>query len=304
MPINTLEFTKIMQKTLDQHVVALSTSGWMEANAGQVEYDGGKEIKLPQITTTGLGDYDRDAGFNRRGKVTLAYKPYTMTQDRGTSFQLDAMDVSETNFVASAANVIKVFQEEHVIPEIDAYRYATIAATAKSASNSESVTLSASNALDKFRTHVRAVRDYVGQEVPLVCTLSSEALALLEDNDKIARKINVADFKQGEINLRLKVIDDVFLRVVPSARLFDKFIFETGETNFGFKPDTSGSGKGLNWIICPASTPIAVSKTDKLRVFDPNTNQTADAWKIDYRKYHDLWIKDSRKKSLFACIKE
>ena len=36
--------------------------------------------------------------------------------------------------------------------------------------------------------------------------------------------------------------------------------------------------------------PIAVSRTDKVRIFDPETNQSARAWAIDYRKYHDLWI--------------
>ena len=303
MALNTLEYSTIMQTALDQHVVTHSTSGWMEANAGLVKYDGGKTIKLPQMSTTGLGDYDRDEGFNRKGKITLDYKNYTMTQDRGTSFQLDAMDVTETNFVASASNAVKVFQSEHVIPEIDAFRYATLTAKAKAATNHEAVTLSAANALTKFRTHVRAVRDYVGHETPLICTITSEALALIEDNDKIQRTMSVTDFAQGEMKFKVKNIDDVIFRVVPSGRMWDKFIFETGATAFGFKPDTAGNAKAVQWIICPQNVPVAISRTDKLRVFDPDTNQGADAWKIDYRKYHDLWVLDSKLKALFACTK-
>lgn len=303
MPINTLEFTTLMAPKLDQQIVKEATSGWMEANAGQVDYNGGKTIKLPTLSTTGLGDYDRDAGFNRPGKVTLAYEPYTMTQDRGTSFQLDAMDVKETNFVASAGNVIKTFQSEHVIPEIDAYRYATLANKAKTASNHEAITVTASNALDKWRTHVRAVRDVVGIDAPLICTITSEALAMIEDNTKVQRILSVTDFNQGGMNFRVKTIDDVIFKVVPQARLYTKFIFETGETNFGFKPDTSGGTKAIQWLICPQNLPIAVSKTDKLRVFEPDINQGADAWKIDYRKYHDLWVLKSRLKALFACTK-
>ena len=49
----------------------------------------------------------------------------------------------------------------------------------------------------------------------------------------------------------------------------------------------------------PQRAPIAVSKTDKVRVFTPDVNQKADAWKIDYRKYHDLWIPKNR----FAAIR-
>ena len=60
MAINTLEFTTIMQTQLDQQIEAEAVTGFMEANAGQVQYNGGRTIKLPTISTTGLADYDRD----------------------------------------------------------------------------------------------------------------------------------------------------------------------------------------------------------------------------------------------------
>ena len=49
--------------------------------------------------------------------------------------------------------------------------------------------------------------------------------------------------------------------------------------------------------------PIAINKTDKLRVFTPDVNQKADAWKIDFRKYHDLWIKKQKENQIFVCTK-
>ncbi len=49
MAINTIEYAKIFQKELDKQVVQAATSGWMEANAGQVIYNGGDEIKIPQM---------------------------------------------------------------------------------------------------------------------------------------------------------------------------------------------------------------------------------------------------------------
>lgn len=51
-----------------------------------------------------------------------------MTQDRGRSFSFDENAVDETNFVLTAATVMGEFQRTKVIPEIDAYRYSTIAA--------------------------------------------------------------------------------------------------------------------------------------------------------------------------------
>ena len=93
----------------------------MEVNSKLVQYNGGNEVKLPSIVMDGLADYDRNIGYVD-GAVTLTWDTYKLTQDRGRKFQLDAMDVNETNFVATAGTVMGEFQRTLVIPEIDAYR--------------------------------------------------------------------------------------------------------------------------------------------------------------------------------------
>lgn len=292
-----------MQKKLDQAVVIGATSGWMEANAGQVIYNGGDELKIPTMTTAGLADYDRDNGFVQGG-ITVKYNTYKMTQDRGRTFQIDRMDVDESGFVATSANLIKVFQTEHVIPEINAYRYSTIADIAIKANQSEAVALTADNALTKIREHIRAVQDIVGDDVPLILTMSTKTRALIEDAPKIGKSINVSDFKQGGMNFKVKSLDESVIRIAPSSRLKTKYEILDGTTSGqeagGLK--AAADAKDINWIITPQRVPIAISKTDKLRVFEPDTNQKADAWKIDFRKYHDLWIKEADKKIIFVCV--
>lgn len=302
MTINTIEYAKLMMKQLDQHAVQGLTSGWMEANAGQVIYNGGDEVKIPTMSTVGLGNYDRDAGFVQGG-VTLKYDTYKMTQDRGRTFQLDAMDVDEAGFVATSANLIKVFQTEQVIPEIDAYRYSKIAAIAKTAGQTEALALTVDNALDKIREHIRAVQDIVGDDVPLVLTMSTKTRALIEGSTKIGKSINVADFKQGALNFKVKTLDECPIRIAPSARLKTLYDIQDGKTSGqetgGLK--AAAEAKDINWIITPQNVPIAINKTDKLRVFTPDVNQKADAWKIDFRKYHDLWIKKQKENQIFVC---
>ena len=303
MTINTIEYSKLMQKKLDQAVVIGATSGWMEANAGQLIYNGGDELKIPTMTTAGLADYDRDNGFVQGG-ITVKYNTYKMTQDRGRTFQIDRMDVDESGFVATSANLIKVFQTEHVVPEIDAYRYSTIADIAIKANQSEAINLTADNALTKIREHIRAVQDIVGDDVPLILTMSTKTRALIEDAPKIGKSINVADFKQGGMNFKVKSLDESVIRIAPSSRLKTKYEIldgtTTGQEAGGLK--AAADAKDINWIITPQRVPIAISKTDKLRVFEPDTNQKADAWKIDFRKYHDLWIKEADKKIIFVCV--
>ena len=69
MAINTLAAATLFQTTLDKTAVQLATTGWMDANAGQVLYNGGAEVKIPKMSVQGMGDYDRDNGY-QRGSVT------------------------------------------------------------------------------------------------------------------------------------------------------------------------------------------------------------------------------------------
>ena len=91
-----------------------------------------------------------------------------------------------------------------------------------------------------------------------------------------------------------------------SARMKTSFFFKDGKSTDqltgGFAPGTNA--KSINWIICPRTAPLAVSRTDKMRIFDPETYQKARAWAIDYRRFHDLWMLDNALPSIRANIEE
>lgn len=302
MAINTLEYSKIFQTELDQQMIDESTTGWMEENAGQVKYTGGNEVKIPTITTQGMGDYDRDKGYVQ-GAVTLTYQTFQMTQDRGRKFILDAMDVDETNFVTDAGAVLGEFQRANVIPEIDSYRYSKIFALAKAKSKAtEGYTPVKQTILEKLLADVAAIRD-IFTAAELVITMSPLTAAILNAALEGSRRLNMIDFKQGNISTRVKSIDGMPILEAPSSRL--KTIYKkndgktVGQEAGGLVPDTSA--KDINWIICPKKSPQAVSKQDKVRIFTPEENQSANAWQIDYRRYHDLWIPEKRLELFRVC---
>lgn len=301
MAINTLQYSQQFQTVLDAQMLAGATSAFMEANAGQVKYDGGDTVYIPEISMQGLAKYDRDEGFNQ-GSVTLKFNPYKMTQDRGRTFQLDSMDVNETNFVATAGTVMGEFQRTQVIPEIDSYRYSKIAALATAENKvTTGFTPAVATILEKLEAEITEIQDVVGEDDGLIIVMSTKLRTILNNSDKFNRYLNVAEFKNGSVNTTLKSFNDIPILGVPSARMKTAYVFNDGKTANqqagGFKADTAA--KDINWIIMPQSAPIAVSKTDKVRVFTPELNQKADAWKIDYRKYHDLWIPKNR----FAAIR-
>lgn len=301
MAINTLQYSQQFQTVLDAQMLASATSAFMEANAGQVKYDGGDTVHIPEISMQGLAKYDRDEGFNQ-GSVTLKFNPYKMTQDRGRTFQLDSMDVNETNFVATAGTVMGEFQRTQVIPEIDSYRYSKIAALATAENKvTTGFTPAVATILEKLEAEITDIQDVVGEDEGLIIVMSTKLRTILNNADKFNRYLNVAEFKNGSVNTTVKSFNDIPILGVPSARMKTAYVFNDGKTANqqagGFKADTAA--KDINWIIIPQRAPIAVSKTDKVRVFTPDINQKADAWKIDYRKYHDLWIPKNR----FAAIR-
>ncbi|MFQ8943517.1 hypothetical protein [Veillonella rogosae] len=301
MAINTLQYSQQFQTVLDAQMLASATSAFMEANAGQVKYDGGDTVHIPEISMQGLAKYDRDEGFNQ-GSVTLKFNPYKMTQDRGRTFQLDSMDVNETNFVATAGTVMGEFQRTQVIPEIDAYRYSKISALATAENKvTTGFTPAVATILEKLEAEITEIQDVVGEDEGLIIVMSTKLRTILNNADKFNRYLNVAEFKNGSVNTTVKSFNDIPILGVPSARMKTQYVFADGKTANqqagGFKADTGA--KDINWIIMPQRAPIAVSKTDKVRIFTPELNQKADAWKIDYRKYHDLWIPKNR----FAAIR-
>jgi len=304
MAINTLAYATLFMQELDKQVVAAATSGWMEGNAGLVIYNGGNTVKIPKISMDGLGNYDRSAGFTQ-GAATLAYETKTMGQDRGRTFMLDSMDVNETNFVANASNLMGEFQRTLVIPEIDAYRYSAIATQAIAGSRaSGGYTPIVADIYSKIKADITAIQDIVGA-IPLKITMSTATLNILESSTEMVRQLQVNNFN-GAIQSEVHQIDECPITEVPSARLKTAYVFNdgktTGQTGGGFTP--AALAKSINWIICAATAPIAISKTDNMRIFAPDVNQVADAWKLDYRKYHDLWIMDNKMATVFVNIKE
>lgn len=308
MAINTLAKATLFQRALDQMAVRDATTGWMEANAGQVKYTGGAEVKIPKLNVQGLGDYDRDNGYVM-GSATLEYETRKMTQDRGRKFQLDSMDVDETSFVATASAVMGEFQREQVVPEIDAYRLSKIATEAINANVAGMVqygyTPGAANtsALRKVKEGITAIRE-LGYNGPLVVHATDRFILELEL--ELANKISVVDFKKGGIVTKVPAIDEVPIIPTPANRMVTAIKLNDGTTGGQEKGgfEKGESAKDINFEIMPRTTPLAISKQDKMRIFDPNTNQKADAWAMDYRRYHDLWIMDNRLNSVYVSIKD
>ena len=301
---NTIQYSTLIQNELDKMAIQESCTGWMEANAGQVKYNGGNEVKIPVLTTQGLADYKRanNEGFVGGG-INYQYKTYTMTQDRGRAFGIDKNDVDETGFVLTASQIMGEFQRVNVIPEIDAYRLSKLATIAKAASmGADGYTPAAATIVQKIKEGIKAIRQS-GYNGPLVCNITYDAL--MEVELYMAGKLTAQTFSMGGFNTQCTSIDGVPLLPTPENRMYSAITLYDGETS---GQEVGGYVKGetavdVNFIISATTTPLAVSKQDDLRIFDPSVNQKFSGWAMDYRRYHDLWVKENKKKTMWVNTK-
>jgi len=304
MAINTLQTAAIFQKNLDLLATQEALTGWMDANAGQVIYNGGAEVKIPKMDIDGMGDYDRDLGY-AQGGITLSYQTREMTQDRGRKFQLDAMDIDETNFVATASTAMGEFQRMKVVPEIDAYRLSAVATAAIDHGQlvKYGYTPAEGTILAEIKKGIKSVRAK-GYTSPLVIHATPDVTLELEL--AMAGKIHAVDFAKGGIVTKVPAVDGIPIIETPQERMYTAITIldgkTEGQTAGGYKK--ADSAKDVNFLVLPTTTPIAVTKQDKMKIFTPDQNQDADAWKMNYRRYHDLWILDNKKNSIYANIKD
>lgn len=303
---NLIATATLIQKNLDKAAAQQALTGWMEGNAGQVQYKGGKEIKIPKLNMDGLADYDRDNGFTSGG-ITFEYETRTMTHDRGRSFSFDELTVDETGFAVTAATVMSEFQRLKVVPEVDATRIATIAQIAIGVKGDTQVeygyTPAKTTIVSKIRAGITKIRK-AGFKGNLVCYVTYDVQTLIEDY--YGEKLAAATFAINGVDTRVPSINGVPIIPVIDECMYTKLKFNDGKTEGQEKGgyEKADDGLDINFEIMSMEAPIAVQKTDNMRIFSPEVNQKARAWAMDYRKFHDLWVPDNKQKGLYVNIKD
>jgi hypothetical protein len=282
---------------LDQVYAVASVSAILDTpNALVRETADAKTVLIAQTSMSGLGDYSRADGFVS-GDLTLTWKPYTFEYDRGRTFQIDAMDDMETMGLAFGS-LAGEFVRIKVTPEIDAIRfakYATNAGTTVSADLTNKTTIPAI---------AKAEVDMEEKEVSLancVLFMTPTVYGYVKDDTEHFQRTLVPSENP---NRNFGSFDEMPIAKVPQSR------FYTAVTTLSGKDDQAAGGfakaegaKDINFMIVDRASVIQLIKHGKIRVFDPDTNQSADAYKVDYRIYHDAWVLDNKKNGIYCHTK-
>lgn len=265
------------------------TARLLGANA-LVRFDGANKVSIFKTSLDGLADYSRANGFVK-GSVTAGWESYTLSKDRGVELGVDRMDNEETLGMAFGT-LAGEFARVNEVPELDAYRFAKMASANGITSASAAITVGTTDVPALIDTAEQVMGD---AEVPTegrILFVSEKAYAGLKS--KITRYLR----NEGDVNRNVEMYNDMEVVRVPKGRFNTAVTLYDGTSIFGFAP-TAG-GYPINFLIVHPSAVLPIVKHEIVKVFSPDENQTADAWKFQIRIYHDLFVLDQKVKGIYC----
>lgn len=296
MSFNSIENATRYSDELDKVFEQKSVTGFFADNTLAAKFVGAKTVIIPDIDFQGLADYDRDTGFTK-GAITVSNNSYTMSMDRARSLQIDREDMDETGIASLAGKVLGEYVRTKVVPECDAYVLSKLAGLAATRSNT--VNGSISKPFETLCQLINEVQSVAGYDEELVAFIDSGMYAALQNSGEISRMITVSDFKQGDINLKVKSINGVALLPVVPQRMKTAYTFNSANAG-GFTP--LDNAREIYMLVCPKKGAHLVKKTEQMRIFTPEQNIDADAYKFDYRIYYDVFVEKSGVDAVWAWI--
>ena len=290
---NSIALAQTYLPLLDEVYKASSKTAVLDAT--QVEIVNGNTIKVFKTSMDGLGNYNRNTGF-ANGDVTGTWETMTLSKDRGRSFIVDRMDNEETVGMAFGT-LAGEFIRTKVAPEIDAYTFAKIAGTTGILSANADVTVGTTDVPSLIDTAEMQMNE---EEVPgegRILFISETAYAGLR-----AKIVRTVQNDVTGINKDVETYNGMRVIRVPQSRFYTAITLYDGTTSgqtTGGYVGTATTGYKINFMIVHPSAVNKVVKHVLPRIFTPEQYQNADAWKFDYRIYHDTFVYDNKVKGIY-----
>ena len=257
---------------IDEVYKGVSVTSDLTSDSNMMKAGGnGNEILYPQISVSGLGNYDRNSGYTN-GSVDVVWKTAVFNYDRGTKLSIDAMDDAET-FQVAFHMAGATLQREKVAPEADAFTFATLAG-AEGISMAEEATFATA---EDFLAALMVAKSQMDEdEVP------EEGRILYATHALLNSVMALDTTKSKEVLTSFEVV-----RKVPQSRFYTAIDLLDGKTageelgHYKKAPD----GKDINFMIVHKGAVIKFDKHVVGDVIDPAGNPDADSYIVKYRKY-------------------
>lgn len=268
---NSIELAKQFVPILDEIYANASLTAKLDGNPELVQQGANaNELIIPMLSMEGLGEYDRNSGYVG-GDVTMTNETVKCNFDRGRMFTIDNMDNQETANIAYG-RLAGEFIRTKVVPEVDAFRFASYAGTEGISKVAAGATLSTGEAVIAALRAATVKMDE--DEVPYEdrhLFITSTLDGLIADTDTTKSKEVLARFASKTL--------------VPQTRFYtaiNQLSGKDGEKAGGY---TKADGAAdINFMVVHKGALIQFPKHQAPKIITPEANQDADAWKYGYRQ--------------------
>ena len=268
---NNIALAKVYTNLLDEVYQQSALTAVLESDATLARQGANaNEIVIPKLSMDGLADYNRNSGYVN-GDVELTWETAKFNYERGRAFTVDDMDNEETQNIAFG-RLAGEFIRTKVVPELDAFRFATYASTV-GAGTATGTLATGADVINALRTATSAMDE---AEVPMEdrhLFITPTLLGLVQDMDTT---------KSREVLSRFASITPV-----PQTRFYSAIELLDGKTGGeekgGFKK--AELGVELNFEIIHKPATLQFTKHAVPKIIAPAQNPDADAWKYGYRNY-------------------
>ncbi len=279
---NAMEYAKKFVPIMDGIYKKKSVTAGMDT-ASQVDFSGANEIRVLKVATSGLGDYSREGGYPT-GDVTVTWESMALTEERGKEISIDRMD-NEEALGQAFGTVVNQFMSEYVVPELDAYRFAKYA-SATGIRAASAATLTADTILDAIDEASRQMDEDEVPEEGRRLFVSSDLKSVL--GSAVQRQWG----SDSDVNNVLSGYNGMQVMYVPKSRFYTGIDLNDGSSAWGFGKATGATG--INFMLVYPQSVLQVEKFALPKIFTPDENQTKDAWKFQYRMYHDAFVYENK----------
>lgn len=264
-----------------------SLTARMDAPTEPIEFGGANEVKIFKLSMVGLGNYSRANGYPK-GDVTGTWETLQLLQERGRELSVDRMDNEET-LNQAFGRLVGEFMRTQVIPEIDAYRFAKYADWSGVGAATPAV-LSNTTTLEAIDVATQTLDDAdVPPEGRLLFISSTVATFLRQQVTRFQTNAN------ADVSRIVRRLDEMEVIKVPATRFYTEITLDDGSSSSsgGYIKEVA-DGVAINFLMLHPTAVLQATKFAMPKVFSPDENQTADAWKFQYRHYHDAFVYDNK----------
>ncbi|WP_417134899.1 hypothetical protein [Rubneribacter badeniensis] len=325
---NSIEYTRKYTSLLDEVYKRAAVSTCLNsprrmARAGR----NAKEIMIPKIEVSGLGDYSRNGGY-KTGSITYEFETKTFNYDRGIRLLADVMDVEEAGvldcFVAAGSEL----QRTQVAPEADAFTFSEIAShEGVSPAEEDFADAEAGDVLASLRAATNAMDEAEVTGASRILFITPTLKGVLDDFslanparsnrvlERFSRIVEVPQTRfytaidllqgrfEGDFGYRSSAGD--YAKTADTELVAGKTYYDYSKD--GYQPvaepnvadiatyyEVVGVGRPISYMVVEKSAVIKFDKHVASRVFSPDELETLDSYMMKYRKYGIVELLDNK----------